>query len=157
MPTDVTAPAALDAVECRQGSPFHYILRFYEDQAGTTPSDLTGWQFRAQIREGVAGSNAPIIKDLSSEGSDPGIRFIAVNSADEPDINGTPDATNGFLYFYMGSAETALLKTQKAPKPRNFPVVLAFYWDVEGLPPGGEWQALAASEFNVTCEITRGE
>lgn len=154
MPTDVTAPAEINVADCRQGSPFHLVLQFFEDAGATQPLDFTGWTFRAQIREGVADSNAAVVKALSSEDSDPNIRFIAEDT-NGPDLNGTPDPTNGFLYIYMGSAETSDLQTAKAPKPRNYPVELAFYWDVEGTPLGGEAQALAYGTFSVACEVTR--
>lgn len=155
MSTDITAPAEI-ALEARQGSPFHSVIQFFEDEAGTQPIDFTGWTFRTQIREGVADSNAPVVADLSSEGSDPNIKFIAEDSSG-PDLNGTPDPTNGFLYHYLSSAETSELRTQKAPKARNYPVTLTFYWDTEGTPPGGEPQALAYGTFTVACEVTRGE
>lgn len=152
--TDVTAPAEI-AMEARQGSPFHWALQFFEDEGETTPVDFTGWTFKMQLREGVADSAAPVEVTLSSEDTDPGIKFIGEDSSG-PDLDGTPDPTNGWLYLYMPSAITAELQTIKPPKAKQYPVTLTFFYDLEGTPPGGEAQALAYGTFTVACEVTRG-
>lgn len=154
MATDIPAPAEID-IDARQGTPLHHVMQFFEDAAATQPTDFTGWTFSMQIREGVADSNAHVVKALSSEDSDPNIKFIAEASG-EPDLNGTPDPTNGYLYIYLSSEETALLRTLKAPKARDYPVSLTFYYDIEGTPPAGEPQALAYGTLTVACEVTRG-
>ena len=155
MTIEITAPAEV-ALEARQGSPFHYVLQFFSDEGGTQPYDLTGWTFRMQLREGVADSAVAVEYTLSSEGTDPEIMFIGANTDGTPNLTGDPDPENGMLYLYLASAKTATLQAQKAPKPRQYPVSLTFYYDLEGTPPAGEPMALAFGTFSVACEVTRG-
>lgn len=153
MPVDNIAPAEVP-LEARQGSPFDHVLQFFEDVDGVTPYSFVGWSFKMQIREGVADSNAPVILTLSSEDSDPAIQFVG-------DTDGVPDGpgdgTNGMIYLHLPSAITATLRTQKAPKPRQYPITMTFYYDLEGTNVGGETQALAFGSFTVACEVTRAE
>jgi hypothetical protein len=157
MPVDQTAPAEIDFT-ARQGSPFHAYLQFFTDTGGTVPMDLTGYRVDMHIREGVADSAAPVVLSLSTEAdsdNDARIFYVAEASSGEPDPDGTPDPSNGFIYLKLASAETVLLQTAKQPKQRSYPAVGKFYYDIEATPPGGEPFALAFGKFDVTLEITR--
>lgn len=154
MTVEITAPAEI-ALEARQGSPFHYVFQFFSDAAGTMPYDFTGWTFKMQLREGVADSGIPVETTLSSDGINPAISFIGAATDGTPELGGSPDPTNGMIYLYLQSSVTADLQAQKPPKAKQYPVVLTFYYDLEGTPPAGEPLALAYGAFTVACEVTR--
>lgn len=154
----ISAPAEI-AFTCLQGSPFQAVLQFFQDEAQTLPVDFTGYTFAMQIREGVADSDAPVIFALSSVDSSAAearILFIGANSDGTPNIDGTPDPTNGMVYLRMTSAETASIQSTKPPKARSYPVVSGFFYDLEGTPPGGEPRRVAYGAFDLSLEVTRG-
>lgn len=155
--TVITTPVEV-ALSCAQGSPFAAVLQFFQDANYATPVNLTGWSFVMQIREGVADSGAPVIASLSSQGSsagDTGIVFVGTASDGAPDIDGAPDPTNGMIYLKLSSAETSAIRGSKAPKPRAYPAVANFYYDIEATPPSGEAQRIAFGTFDLTLEVTR--
>lgn len=153
----ISAPAEI-AFACLQGSPFQAVLAFFQDEAATTPVDFTGYRIDMQIREGVADSGAAIVKSISSVASsaaDAGVFFIGENSDGTPNIDAPADPTNGMVYLYLTSDETAAIRGSKAPKPKTFPAVSNFYYDIEATPPGGEPRRIAFGTFDLTLEVTR--
>lgn len=153
----ISAPAEID-FECLQGSPFQTVLEFFQDDAGTLPIDFTGYRIDMQIREGVADSGAAIVKSISTVGSsdaDARIFYIGQNSDGTPNIDAAADPTNGMIYFYLSSEDTGEIKSSKAPKPRAYPAVANFFYDIEATPPGGEPRRIAFGKFDVTLEVTR--
>jgi len=149
-----SAPAEI-AMTCLQGTAFQYVLQFFQDDAGLNPVDFTGYTFAMQIREGVADSGAPVVKGLSSEGSAANILFIGTVSDGSPDIDGASDPTNGMIYLHLSADETSKLHGSKAPKPRTYPAVSNFFYDIEATPPGGEPQRIIFGTFNLSLEVTR--
>lgn len=150
----VSAPAEI-AFTCLQGSPFEAVLQFFQDEGASLPVDFTGYRFDMQIREGVADASAPIVASLTSEGSDARIFFIGEATDGTPDIEGTADPENGFIYLHLHSDDTSAITPTKAPKSRNYPVIANFYFDIEATPPGGEPQRIAFGTFDLNLEITR--
>ncbi len=156
MPVDQTSPAEVD-YECRQGSPYHGLLQFFSDTGATQPYDFTGYSFEMHIREGVRNSGAPLIMSLSSEdtsGQDARIFFIGETTSGEPDVVGTADPPNGFIYRHLTSTDTRGFATAKPPKQRNYPVVAPFFYDIEATAPGGEPFCICFGKFDVTLEVT---
>lgn len=150
----ISAPAEIPFT-CLQGSPFQAVIQMFQNTAGTIAVDFTGYTFKMQIREGVADSGATVIKTLTSEGVGPGIVFIGANTDGTPNIEGSPDPTNGMIFIRMASAETALLKASKPPKIRSYPAVANLFYDIEATPSGGDPRRIAFGAFDVSLEVTR--
>lgn len=155
--TIIAAPAEIDFA-CLQGSPFQAVLKFFQDEAQTMPVDFTGYTFEMQLREGVADSDAPVVFSLASVAStaaEARIVFVGANTDGSPNIDGTPDPTNGMIYLHLTSAETSTIHATKPPKLRTFPAVSNFFYDLEATPPGGEPRRIAYGAFDLSLEVTR--
>lgn len=157
MPVDFSAPAEIP-LEFRQGSPFEVVLQFFQDEAGTIPVDLTGYELNMHIREGVADSGAPLVASLSSVATsdlDARIFVVPIASDGTPDLSGAEDPTSGAVFLRLLSTETADLKTAKPPKQRSYPVEIPLFYDLEAKPPDGQAFALAFGPLTGTAEVTR--
>lgn len=157
MTVDAVAPAEVP-LDFRQGSPFAFVLQFFQDEGETTPIDFTSWEFNMQIREGVADSAAPIIASLSSVSNsdqDRRIFLVPIASDGTPDLSGAEDPTAGAVCLKLTSAETSEIRMSKAPKKGAYPVEMTFYYDIEAKPPDGDPFRLAFGPITGTAEVTR--
>lgn len=145
--------------KCDQGSEWRRYLRFWQDAGKTQPMDFTDVAVDMHIREGVADSGAGTVAHLSSRtGSDetPRILFIGVTGSDEdPDPDGTPDPSNGYLMLLLSAEETQAIVPAKLPKPRAWPFETTFYYDMEFTPAGADPTRRMAGEFVLSLEVTR--
>lgn len=140
---------------CDQGSGWLRAIKFWQDAGRTMPVDLTGCLIDMQIREGVADSGALLVKQLSNRSGSSGVRFIGQTGGGLPDLAASPNPSNGWIVLEMSDAETVALQSSKLPKPKSFPALAQFYYDLEITDSLGQTQRRMAGNFNLNLEVTR--
>lgn len=117
-------------LEVEQGATFFRVLTI--KSPGNTPIDITGWQFRGQLRKNV-GDTAPVAA----------LSFVIL---DQEDFPGQVEAT-------MSNTVTAAIVCDLSENQAK--EITKFVYDIEAVKPDGMVLRLLEGVANVSPEVTR--
>ena len=131
----------VDEASCEQGATFTKAFDFFDDEEATDPQDLTGLNFRMQVRASIPATDVLaefVSSGLTAEGDAPANGTITLGDDDLGN-------NNNRITLSMSAAQTALIEGG------------VYRYDIESVSSGGTPVVvrLLQGKFRVSPEVTR--